>query len=298
MDTLLTRFDAEDATGAASSAAEAPSRLKACSAARQHEALEGDVMEFRVLMQSAAQAAAKLPVLDATGSEGARARAARDDAARGCEALLGALLDLRDAAANRAAKKRDLSDVDAVWEDIDADFGAKRPRWEAAAETWRRRTHLGAAQAKMNLKAANLGPFEQARNALRDVARARRKMHPKRPTPDARAAASDDDLLDLEAYDDAALYKSQLRDFLDKRPAKRALAPKSAANDVYDDARAQLGAARGAAKDAKATNKKERTTKGRMLRFQTHEKLQNFMFPVPGPTPNVDVDMLFASLFR
>ena len=33
-------------------------------------------------------------------------------------------------------------------------------------------------------------------------------------------------------------------------------------------------------------------------RFEAHEKLMNFMFPVPGPTPGVDVDMLLQSLFK
>ena len=115
-------------------------------------------------------------------------------------------------------------------------------------------------------------------------------MHPRR----AGAADADGDAgLDLELYCDAALYKAQLRDFLDRRPQAAA-----GARGVYDDAAAQLGAARGAARAPKQGGKAERTTKGRSLRFEAHEKLMNFMFPVPGPTPGVDVDMLLQSLFK
>jgi hypothetical protein len=41
-----------------------------------------------------------------------------------------------------------------------------------------------------------------------------------------------------------------------------------------------------------------RGSKGRGLRFEAHEKLKNFMFPVPRAPPPVDVDMLVASLFK
>ena len=287
LDDLLTKFDDEDEAGAAEAAAEAPARLQTSGVARQHETLEGDVMEFRVLLQSAAAAAAKLPPSsEGFGDAGAAA-------VRACEGLVAAFLDLGAAASGEPKRPRDVGDVDALWEDVEAAVAAKRPRWTEAADAWRRRTHLGAAQAKLGLRATNLGPFDQAAHALRDAARARRKMHPKRPgaPPD-----DGDDGLDLEAYDDAALYKAQLRDFLDRRPATKAASARG--GDVYDDAAAQLGVARGAAKAPKGAAAKERTTKGRKLRFETHEKLMNFCYPIPGPTPDVDVDMLFQSLFK
>ena len=279
LDDLLEKFDDDDAERAAGAAAEAPARLRSCAVARRHDALEGDVMEFRVLLQSAAAAAAKLP--SGRGD---------DAAAAACAGLVDAFLDLGAAASGAPKRPRDGDDVDALWAAVDGAVAEKRPRWAAAADCWRRRTHLGAAQAKHGLKATNLGPFDQAAHALRDAARARRKMHPRRA---GAADADGDDGLDLELYCDAALYKAQLRDFLDRRPQAAA-----GARGVYDDAAAQLGAARGAARAPKKGGKAERTTKGRSLRFEAHEKLMNFMFPVPGPTPGVDVDMLLQSLFK
>ena len=286
---LLSRFDGEDADATAAVAAEAPGRLRSCATAKRHEALEADVMEFRVLMQSAAAAAGR------ASASAAAPPAARAAAVAGCAALVDAFGALRSATQGCAAGDA-TADADGSWEALDASLAARKPQWEAAAEAWRRRTHLGAAAAKAGLTAANRGPFDLAAAALRDVARSRRRMHPPRPG----ARAGDDDALDLEAYDDGPLYKAQLRDFLDRRPAKRrAPGGPGGADDVYDDARSQLGAARGAAKAPKLANgKRERATKGRKLRLEAHAPLQNFMFPVPGATPAVDVDMLFRSLFR
>ena len=111
-------------------------------------------------------------------------------------ARVAAFLDLRDAASGAEERERDIADADALWEDLEAGHRQKRPKWEAAAEAWRRKTHLGAAQASMGLKATNLGPFEQARlAATQDEERARKKMHPKRP----------DGSPNVEFYDDAGI---------------------------------------------------------------------------------------------
>ena len=40
-----------------------------------------------------------------------------------------------------------------------------------------------------------------------------------------------------------------------------------------------------------------RATKGRRLKYVTMPKLQNFMAPEILPSPDIDVDVLFASLF-
>ena len=109
-------------------------------------------------------------------------------------------------------RERDIADADALWEDLEEGHRQKRPKWEAAAEAWRRKTHLGAAQASMGLKATNLGPFEQARlAATQDEERARKKMHPKRP----------DGSPNVEFYDDAGLYKAWLRDYASRSGSRK-----------------------------------------------------------------------------
>ena len=259
VDDLLDSFDAEDQAGAAKAAEKAPAKQRGARCARAHADLEADVLEFRVLLEAALRAAAKVEPGQCD-----------PDAAAACQQLCAAFLELRDAAAGVDERERDIADADALWEDLEEGHRQKRPKWEAAAEAWRRKTHLGAAQASMGLKATNLGPFEQARlAATQDEERARKKMHPKRP----------DGSPNVEFYDDAGLYKAWLRDY-----ASRSGSRKGGSATVLQKRSSGGGVSRG--------------SKGRGLRFEAHEKLKNFMFPVPRAPPPVDVDMLVASLFK
>lgn len=256
VDDLLNDFDAEDQIGVAKAQEKAPAKTHAARCARAHADLESDVLEFRVLLEGALRAAAKIE--PGQGDP---------DAAAACQQLCAAFLDLRDASSGVEERERDIADADALWEDLDAGHRQKRPKWEAAAETWRRKTHLGAAQASMGLKATNLGPFEQARLAAQDDERAREKMYAKRPDGSA----------DVEMYDDTGLYKAWLRDYASRGVRSGdASAPKQRQSGA--------GVCRG--------------SKGRGLRFKPHEKLTNFMYPEPRAAPPVDVDMLVSSLFK
>ena len=60
VDDLLDSFDAEDQAGAAKAAEKAPAKTRAARVARQHADLEADVLEFRVLLEGALRAAAKV----------------------------------------------------------------------------------------------------------------------------------------------------------------------------------------------------------------------------------------------
>ena len=256
VDDLLNSFDAEDSAGVAKAAEKAPAKTRAARCARAHAGLEADVLEFRVLLEGALRAAAK--VEPGQGDP---------DAAAACQQLCAAFLDLLDASSGVEERERDIADADALWEDLDAGHRKKRPKWEAATETWRRKTHLGAAQASMGLKATNLGPFEQARLAAQDDERARKKMYAKRPEGSA----------DVETYDDTGLYKAWLRDY-----ASRGV--RSGGASAPKQRQSGAGVCRG--------------SKGRGLRFKPHEKLTNFMYPEPRAAPPVDVDMLVSSLFK
>ncbi len=166
VDDLLDSFDAEDQAGAAKAAEKAPAKQRGARCARAHADLEADVLEFRVLLEGALRAAAKVEPGQCD-----------PDAAAACQQLCAAFLELRDAASGAEERERDIADADALWEDLEEGHRQKRPKWEAAAEAWRRKTHLGATQASMGLKATNLGPFEQARlAATQDEERARKKM--------------------------------------------------------------------------------------------------------------------------
>ena len=60
VDDLLDSFDAEDQAGAAKAAEKAPAKTRAARCARAHADLEADVLEFRVLLEGALRAAAKV----------------------------------------------------------------------------------------------------------------------------------------------------------------------------------------------------------------------------------------------
>ncbi|KAF9477766.1 TRAUB-domain-containing protein [Pholiota conissans] len=91
-----------------------------------------------------------------------------------------------------------------------------------------------------------------------------------------------DDIVDPEAFDDTDFYQKMLRDIIDARGNR---------NKNEDWMLLQ--------KQKKAKKKVDtKASKGRKLRYEVHEKLQNFMVPVPVPGAWHDeqVDELFASL--
>ncbi|KII85809.1 hypothetical protein PLICRDRAFT_44220 [Plicaturopsis crispa FD-325 SS-3] len=101
-----------------------------------------------------------------------------------------------------------------------------------------------------------------------------------------RRAAEDDDLEDVEVFDDTDFYQQLLRDVIDARG--------NGVGGADDWMLVQ--------KQKKAQKKKKvdtKASKGRKLRYEVHEKLQNFMVPVPvqhGGWHEEQIDELFASL--
>lgn len=91
-----------------------------------------------------------------------------------------------------------------------------------------------------------------------------------------------------EAFDDTDFYQQLLRDIIESRGA-------NGEEGEQEWVRRQ--------KARKAKRKKTvdtKASKGRKLRYQVHEKLQNFMVPIPvshGAWHEEQVDELFASLF-
>jgi protein AATF/BFR2 len=91
---------------------------------------------------------------------------------------------------------------------------------------------------------------------------------------------------DAEGFDDADFYQQLLRDVIDAR-----------ADADGGGGEAEWLAAQRARKARKVVDTK--ASKGRRLRYEVHEKLQNFMVPVPVPGQwhEQQIDELFASLF-
>lgn len=251
LEALVEQFEDEDALVEANR--QGPDAAKETSeAARRLDDLYQSVMGVRILLQSVLTKAGEL----ASGGDRSAATAA-------AKRVLEGFVDLEDRCFG-TKRRRGLE-----WPEVVQAHYDRGPAWERTVESWRRRTTLGAATAK--LTALDLGPFAAARGALGDRLRAQKKMHPNG---------------DLEVYDDGPLYRAQLRDFVNARPRH--------SDAVYDMARKDLGRA----PDATSSHKDRRASKGRKLRFEVHDKLRNFMVPVPGPIPNVDVDLVLRSLFQ
>ncbi|PPQ63391.1 hypothetical protein CVT24_005656 [Panaeolus cyanescens] len=93
---------------------------------------------------------------------------------------------------------------------------------------------------------------------------------------------SSDPVVDAEIFDDTDFYQKMLRDIIDSRSGKEG---------QEDWLTLQ--------KQKKAKKKVDtKASKGRKLRYEVHEKLQNFMVPVPVPGAWHDeqIDELFSSL--
>ncbi|KAI0309579.1 apoptosis-antagonizing transcription factor [Amylostereum chailletii] len=100
---------------------------------------------------------------------------------------------------------------------------------------------------------------------------------------DGRQQGDDDDDDDDEVFDDTDFYQELLRDVIDARG--------------QDGGRDDWMAAQRQKKAKKSVDTK--ASKGRKLRYEVHEKIQNFMVPVPlagGGWHEAQIDELFASL--
>ncbi|KAI0060943.1 TRAUB-domain-containing protein [Artomyces pyxidatus] len=97
-------------------------------------------------------------------------------------------------------------------------------------------------------------------------------------------AGHDDDQEDIDMFDDADFYQQLLRDVIDARGGG------ARPGDDWMAVQRQKKAKKSV--DTKAS-------KGRKLRYEVHEKIQNFMVPVPlagGGWHEAQIDELFASL--
>lgn len=112
-------------------------------------------------------------------------------------------------------------------------------------------------------------------------------LHSSRPEEEPEDSTTD-------IFDDTDFYQSLLRDVIDAR---------SGSNGVtagLEGITADWRSAQQQRKKARQKTIDTRASKGRKLRFEVHEKLQNFMAPAPQPGGTAwheeQIDELFASL--
>ncbi|KAJ2779763.1 rRNA-processing protein bfr2 [Coemansia interrupta] len=236
------------------------------------------------------------------------------DARNSVQQLLGSLIELRRVliAQNEAAqqsqtgtkrKPQDNSDaIESAWQELEDVRDSFREYRDSSLEKWSNRVqvtaNIGAAK---KFKAVNQGIMHQIDQTLSTKDRLIERTQLKRAeynivgektdTADkAESSTVDSHLrnLDSEIFDDTDFYQQLLRELIESRMVDS------------NDPMAELGTRWSAVKQqtrSKKQNVDTKASKGRKIRYQVMEKLQNFMPPIPAGTWHEDmVNELFSSL--
>ncbi|CEG44759.1 apoptosis antagonizing transcription factor [Plasmopara halstedii] len=171
---------------------------------------------------------------------------------------------------------------DDLWQEITTSNQAMLPQYNDILNTYMRKTDLlagGKNNQGKKFKAVNQDILTQVESVLVDPQRVKRKAHAPVDAKAPEAVGGEEDQLDELVYDDSDFYQQLLKEYIEN------------GGGANQDAIVR----RTHRKKKKLVNRK--ASKGRQLRYTVHPKLENFMFPEPYPTPEMDVDELFRSLF-
>jgi protein AATF/BFR2 len=291
-----------------------------------------ELVGFRIRMQQLLSLAMKLPH-PGTMAEMCRARgmgARQKRAVAAASSLLDQLVELRDATLaprEPGERLRKVARADAPFSAAAAAAGAAavaaaaaEPEWSAVSEgnersaafygrtldLWHRQTMPAArAGAGKVLSAINQPITEQVRAVMAGGPRVlqRAQMRPAGNVALGAPAATEQadeaqaqaqDRLDEEIYNDSAFYQQLLINFVSSTTTADAMRVADGAGGdlVQDRLRRKLSRS-----GAKKRDVDTRASKGRKIRYKVHEKLVNFVAPIPMVEAPVDTEQLFASLF-
>ncbi|KAI8343135.1 apoptosis antagonizing transcription factor-domain-containing protein [Chlamydoabsidia padenii] len=298
---------------------------------RQQLTLWDNTLETRIRIQKAVELSNQLPqgdrltnILDKDDSVKEEAdkvkgelRQVIDDLMELRTSLLGDndAIDLDDISYN--SRKRHLDDddeyIDALWNDIDQVNSVFVPFRNSTLEKWSNKVQA-ASSARMTkkFKAFDQGILTQIDNLMNDkeglvrrtqLQRAEYKILGKNITTEAATTTKEEqmdgdnnkkrsdryqDTYDEELFDDNDFYQQQLRELIESRM-------------VDTDDPIASGMRWAAIKKDQVKKKKKnidtKASKGRKLRFNVHEKIQNFMAPAPAGTwHDAMTEELYSSL--
>ncbi|KAJ2854608.1 rRNA-processing protein bfr2 [Coemansia erecta] len=193
-------------------------------------------------------------------------------------------------------------DIEAVWNDMEQLRSLFRDYRDESLEKWSNRVQIAAnIGATKKFKAVNQGIMHQINQTLATRDRLVERSQLKRieyqivgesaAKRDAEKSATVDSHLrdlDAEIFDDTDFYQQLLRELIESRMVDS------------NDPTANLGTRWAAVKQQTRTKKRNvdtKASKGRKIRYQVMEKLQNFMPPIPAGSWHEDmVNELFSSL--
>ncbi|KAJ2701718.1 rRNA-processing protein bfr2 [Coemansia sp. IMI 203386] len=278
-------------------------------------------LDARIRVQKLMTAANELPRADLFSEAAAISSEETDEhldkARESVQLLLDSLIQLRKAliakntaiqqpSPTKSGSKRPAEDdaigTEAVWDEMEQLRNTFHDYRDESLEKWSNRVQITAnIGATKKFKAVNQGIMHQINQTLATRDRLVERTQLKRieyqivgeaaPKQDAENSTVVDSHLrdlDTEIFDDTDFYQQLLRELIESRMVDS------------NDPTATLGTRWAAVKQQTRTKKRNvdtKASKGRKIRYQVMDKLQNFMPPIPAGTWHEDmVNELFSSL--
>ncbi|MCO5586093.1 hypothetical protein L7F22_040032 [Adiantum nelumboides] len=288
-------------------------------AVRSQKALWDKALEVRILLQKPFSNANRLPLGNIKDGmcqssrevEGAFAKlnAASTNTMLSLHQTVKVLLNqvdpLSKVSDNDSASKDDeeleiLEDLDSIWEQISASYARFVPFRNTSVDRWQRKTQLstGAAASKSKLRTFNQSISQQIENHMRDFSRMLQRMRLRRSCVNVIGMPAEDIILnndrddfnegskdnsgDAELIDDTEFYQELLREFLESSDL-------SSLGALYP------------VRNLRHKNRKivdRRASKGRKIRYNVHDKIVNFMVPIPTIMPPMAEKLFSTGLFQ
>ena len=291
--------------------------------AKRHIDAFESLLEMRILLQKPIELVNKLPIFDdlIDQEDTSNIKESVIEVQNDLKETLDSLLFIQDIQIspkkNKKKKKRlsdesNLESTDDIWNHMQDNLKRMRPSWKKSLDLWHGRSHYGSEATKQKLKFFNqTGIFEQIEAAMKDesrvLERSRIRMElSQRPDrhvsntnkfdeesdnnnedeDEGQQEKEEKELYDPEVYDDRGLYSVLLKTYITN----------SAGRNGDGLGKEDLEALRRYRLKKSSVDRK--ASKGRKIRYTIHSKLENFMFPEPGPISSTNIDRLFASLFQ
>ncbi|WYZ35680.1 hypothetical protein EsH8_X_000327 [Colletotrichum jinshuiense] len=284
--------EGQKALAATISAAAQQDAQKGLAVREQRKTFDG-LLNIRIRLQKALVATNSFSTVESEEDQGSEPYEAAEEAAL---KLLNTLDSFRasllPAELARAGGKRKRAEVDAstsdeaIWEGIqEAEQRAAKYR-KKVLETWSGKTRSATVEVKSrNLISNQQSVVASIEDQLLNAERLIKRTRTPRSCAPAQVARKMNE--DAEIYDDADFYQLLLKELVEQRTSDSG------------GASAQPTVRWAAMKEAKTKKHVDRrASKGRKMRFNIHEKLQNFMAPEDRKTWELDaVDRLFGTLF-
>lgn len=200
--------------------------------------------------------------------------------------IMSDLVGILDPSTNKKSKFDVSDDPDAIWTRIsDVQSSLRQEKWEPVVNKWYSRVNFGNEKSRTQLKVFNKSIFSQIDEVVGDekIRNQKSRISASDSPRIGFVASATTPTVDLEVYDDRTFYYLLLQSFLQS----------SNFDPSQSDQIAHLRKVK-----SKKNEADRKASKGRKLRYKVHQKIQNFMFPIPDNPTSFDRDALFQSLFQ